>query len=74
MICHYTLFYRTSNTYLAWKENPSFAASSIHVRQVDSDGITFREEWPNVKVIQADLIHDELTTEGPWIIYRFIYS
>ena len=66
------IFYRTAKTYLAWKENPSLAASSIHVRQVESDGITFRDEWPNVKVIQSDLIHDKLVTEGPWIIYRFI--
>ena len=61
--------YRTSNTYLSWKDNPNHA-SSIHIRQVESDGITFREEWPDVKVVQSDLIHDLLVTEGPWIIYR----
>ena len=61
--------FRTEKTYLSWKDNPNFA-SSIHIRQVESDGITFREEWPDVKVIQADLIHDLLVTEGPWIIYR----
>ena len=60
---------RTSNTYLSWKNNPNHA-SSIHIRQVEADGITFREEWADTKVIQADLIHDLLTTEGPWIIYR----
>ena len=62
---------RTGNTYLSWKENPASQASSIHIRQVQNDGITFREEWPNVKVIQADFIHDLLTTEGPWILYRY---
>ena len=64
------LLHRTENTYLSWKENPNHA-SSIHIRQVESDGITFREEWQDVKLIQADLIHDLLTTEGSWIIYRF---
>ena len=63
---------RTENTYLSWKENPASQASSIHIRQVENDGITFREEWPNVKVIQADFIHDLLVTEGPWIFYRCI--
>ena len=63
---------RTENTYLSWKENPASQASSIHIRQVENDGITFREEWPNVKVIQADFIHDLLVTEGPWIFYRYI--
>ena len=63
---------RTENTYLSWKENPASQASSIHIRQVENDGITFREEWPNVKVIQADFIHDLLTTEGPWLFYRYL--
>ena len=56
---------------MAWKENPALHASSIHIRQVEDDGISFRDEWPDVKLIQSDLIHDLLVTEGPWIIYRY---
>ena len=47
--------------------------SSIHLRQVEQDGITFREEWQSVTLLVANLTTEKTIVEGPWMIYRLLY-
>ena len=62
-------------SYLSWKRssNCGDGESSIHLRQVEQDGITFREEWRSVTLLMANLTTEKTIVEGPWMIYRLLY-
>ena len=64
---------RNMKTYLIWKRdsNAEDRQSSIHLRQVEQDGITFRDEWKNVTLIKANYTMERRVVEGPWMIFRY---
>ena len=65
---------RDMKTYLIWKRdsNAEGRQSSIHLRQVEQDGITFRDEWKNVTLLRANYSTEKRVIEGPWMIYRYL--
>ena len=62
-------------TYLIWKRdsNAEGRQSSIHLRQVEQDGITFEDEWKDVTLVTANYTTERRVIEGPWMIYRYFY-
>ena len=67
--------FRDNKSYLIWKRDSNCEGrqSSIHLRQVEQDGITFREEWQSVTLLVANLTTEKTIVEGPWMIYRLLY-
>ena len=65
---------RDMKTYLIWKRdsNAEGRQSRINLRQVEQDGITFRDEWKNVTLVTANYSTEKMVIEGPWIIYRYL--
>ena len=60
-------------TYLIWKRdsNAENRQSSIHLRQVEKDGVTFKNDRENVTLVTANFTTDRRVVEGPWMIYRY---
>ena len=61
-------------TYLIWKRdsNAEKRQSSIHLKQVEKDGVTFKNNWENVTLVTANFITERKVIEGPWMIYRYV--
>ena len=60
-------------TYLIWKRdsNAENRQSSIHLRQVNKDGVTFKNDWENITLLTANFTTERRVVEGPWMIYRY---
>ena len=67
-------FYRDMKTYLIWKRdsNAENRQSSIHLRQVEKDGVTFKNDWENITLLTANFTTERRVVEGPWMIYRYL--
>ena len=67
-------WFRDMKTYLIWKRdsNAEGRQSSIHIRQVDPDGISFKDDWKEVTLVTANLTTERRVIEGPWMIYRYL--
>ena len=70
----YICFHRDMETYLIWKRdsNAENRQSSIHLRQVNKDGITFKNDWENITLLTANFTTERRVVEGPWMIYRYL--
>ena len=66
--------YRTNNSFLIWKRdsNREEKQSSIHLRQVEKDGISFRDDWQSVALLVANYTTEKRVIEGPWMVYRLV--
>ena len=67
-------WFRDMKTYLIWKRdsNAEGRQSSIHIRQVDPDGISFKDDWKEVTLVTANWTTERRVIEGPWMIYRYL--
>ena len=67
-------FNRDMKTYLIWKRdsNAEGRQSSIQFREVEQDGVTFKDEKKTVMLIRANYITEQRVIEGPWMIYRYL--
>ena len=66
--------HRDMKTYLIWKRdsNAENRQSSIHLRQVEKDGVTFRNDWETITLVTANYTTERRVVEGPWMIYRYL--
>ena len=62
--------------YLSWKRssNCGDGESSIHLRQVEQDGITFRDEWRSVTLFESNYETVKRVIKGPWMTYKLLQN
>ena len=74
VLCYLNHYVRQNKSYLIWKRdsNAEGKQSSIHLRQVEQDGITFRDEWRSVTLLVANYTTERRVIEGPWMIFRLV--
>ena len=69
-------FYDIDGTpYLIWKTDGNAVGkeSSVLIRKINKDGISFHSSAPITRLIKSTLVWERLIVEGPWMIHRDPY-